>query len=138
MSGDENFFDLDAVDVRGRAQEGVEMPVLDLSGQDTGFVLLVRGFDSEAYKAVVERQLRHRVEIQPRKLTEAESKAEFYEEQATLVAGWKGKTPRRGGKPLEYSHANAMQLLRDFDFILEQVRTFARARRNFLPGSATP
>lgn len=134
MSG---AFELDAVDVRGRAQEGVDMLLLDPAGNDTGVVLVVRGFDSRAYKDVVERQLRHRTEIHPRKLSEAESKAEFYEENAALLAGWKGKPFTRGGKAFEYSPANAALLLQEYDWILEQVRAFARNRRNFLPGSAT-
>lgn len=128
-------FDLDSIDIRGRAQEGVDMPFLDPRGEETGVILIVRGFDSKAYKDVAERNLRHRAEIYPRKLTEAESKAEFYEENAALLAGWKGKKLMRGGQVIEYSPANAAQLLENFDSMLEQVRGYARSRRNFLPGA---
>jgi len=128
-------FDLDKFDVRPLAQEGVYMPLLDPVGGSTGVTLRVRGFDSKAYKETVEAQLRQRSAQLPRKPTEAESKAEFYEENAALIAGWSGLT--RGGKSFDYSPANAVQLLQDYDYILEQVRRFAANRRNFLPGSAT-
>jgi hypothetical protein len=130
-------FDLDRVDVRERAEQGVEMELIDPAGEPTGVILLVRGYDSKTYKDVVEAQLRRRTAMLPRKPTEAESKEEFYEEHAALLAGWKGKTLRRGqaGQVVEYSAENAKALLKDYDFILEQVRRFAGARRNFLPGS---
>ena len=131
-------FDLDSVDVRGRSQEGVDMPLVDPAGKETGVVLMVRGMDSQAYKDVVERQLRRRAEILPRKLTEAEEKAEFYEENAALLAGWKGKPLKRAGAIVEYSPANAAQLLQSYDWMIEQVRSFARNRKNFLPGPAKP
>jgi len=130
-------FDLDKFDVRPLAQEGVDMELLDPSGAGTGVILIVRGYDSQAYKDVVEAQLRRRTAQLPRKPTEEESRMEFYSENAALLAGWKGRPLTRGGKPVEYSQPNAAQLLQDYDYILEQVRRFAGNRRNFLPGSAT-
>lgn len=134
MSGD--AFDLDAADPRPLAEEGIEMELLDAEGTPTGVIFLVRGFDARIYKETVERQVRRRAEILPRRLTPEESKAEFYEEHATLVAGWKGKPLTRGGQPFEYSPANAAKLLEQYDYIVEQIRRFAANRRNFLRGSA--
>lgn len=129
-------FDLDAVDPGPLQEQGVDMELLTPSNEPSGVILIVRGFDSPTYKAVVERHLRHRAEILPRKLTEEESKVEFYEENAALIAGWKGKPLKRGDQVISYTPANAAQLLRQYDYIVEQVRRFAVNRRNFLPGSA--
>jgi hypothetical protein len=127
-------FDLDDHDPRPRADEGVDMPLLDPAGNATGVSLRVRGFDSQAYRDVLDEQLRRRTAMLPRKPTPEESKTEFYEEHAALICGWSGL--QRAKKPYEYSPANAVQLLQAYAYILEQVRRFAGDRRNFLPGSA--
>lgn len=128
-------FDLAAVDPRPRAQEGVDMPLLDPAGRETGVVLRVRGTDAKAYNDMLQEQLRRRVQRAPRKPTEEESNAEWYELHATLVAGWSGLY--LAGQPFEYSPANAERLLREYAYIFEQVRRFADDRRNFLPGPAS-
>lgn len=130
-------FELEKVDVRPRSQEGVDMELMDPAGEQTGVILIVRGYDSRAYKEIVEAHLRKRTEMLPRKPTDAELKAEFYEEQAALLAGWKGKPLQRGGQVLAYTAAAAAEFLEGYDWVLEQVRRFAGNRRNFLPGSAT-
>lgn len=131
-------FDLDAVDVRPRAQEGVEMELIDPAGRPTGVVLIVRGTDSEAYKEKLRDQVRRHIERQGRKPSDAERDAELWELHATLIAGWKGRPLMRGGNPIEYSAANAARLLEQYDWVFEQVRRFSDKRANFLPGPSTP
>jgi hypothetical protein len=130
-------FDLDAHDPRPRAEEGVAMVLLDPRGRATAVTLQVRGTDCELYNALLQAHTRRRLERAPRKTTPAESEAEFYELHATLLAGWPAGTFQRKGQPFEYSPSNAAQLLRDYPYILEQVRRFADERANFLPGSAS-
>lgn len=130
-------FDLQSVDVRSRSQEGVEMPLIDPAGRPTGIVLLVRGTDCQAYSDMLKEQLRRATARAPRKPTEEERNAEFYELHATLVAGWQGKPMLLGGQPFEYSPANAAKLLEQYAWIFEQVRRFSDNRANFLPGSSS-
>lgn len=131
-------FDLDGVDVRPRSQEGVEMPLLDPAGNDTGVILLVRGTDSEAYKDKMAEQVRRKMDRQGRNQTQEERNEEWWELHATLIADWRGVPMMRGGKPLEYSPKNAASFLEQYDWAFEQVRRFADRRANFLPGPAKP
>ena len=128
-------YDLDHHDPRPKAQEGVEMPLLDPAGRRTPVVLRVRGTDCEAYNDKLKAQIRRRTERGPAKISEEERNAEFWELHATLLAGWSGLT--KGGQPFEYSPKNAALLLEQHAYIFEQVRGFADHRANFLPGSAS-
>lgn len=138
----EEAFDLDAHDPRPKAQEGVEMTLLDPRGKPTKVKLMVRGTDCDAYNDTLQAQTRRRIERLPRKATEDEADAEFYELHATLIAGWPAGTFKRrsaegAAVPFEYSPPNAARLLKDYAYILEQVRRFADNRGNFLPGAAS-
>lgn len=132
-------YDLDAHDPRPKSQQGVEMELLDPAGKPTGIKLQVRGTDCDAYNAMLQDQVRREIERRPRKATEEEKNAEFWELHATLIAGWPSGTFTRKGPdgqraPFEYSPANAARLLEDYPYIFEQVRRFADKRANFLPG----
>lgn len=129
-------FDLESTDVRPRSQEGVEMTLLDPAGRRTPVVLRVRGTDCEMYNEKLREQVRRGIERGPRKATEEERNAEFYELHATLIAGWNDAL-RLGGKPFVHTPENAARLLEDYAYIFEQVRRFSDNRVNFLPGSAS-
>lgn len=131
-------FALWKTDYRPRAQEGVEMTYIAPDGKATPLKLRVRGTDSAAYKHELEGSVAAQMERGSRKQTEEEKDAEFWAIQATLVCGWNLKIALAEGQPgLEYSAANAAQLLRARPDMWEQVRVFARDRENFLPGSAS-
>lgn len=131
----EKRFDLAHADVRPRSQEGVDMPLLDPAGRATGVTLRVRGSDCASYQAEIQEQIRRGIQRAPRKATEAEKNAEFYELHATLVAGWEGLYLK--GEPFPYTPANAARLLEEYTYIFEQVRRFADNRANFLPQPAS-
>lgn len=138
MTKDEEAFDLTPLDVRPRAQEGVEMRVLDPAGMPTKAILRVRGTDSRAYTETIEAQVRRVNERGQQKQTEQERTEEFWELQGTLVCGWRPKLViAKGEAPAEYSPGTAVRLLREHAYIWEQVRAFARARENFLPPPAS-
>jgi hypothetical protein len=134
--------DLSAFDTRARAQEGVDMPLLDPAGFATRAVLRVRGMDSQVYQDALTKFVRAGAE-RGRKRTSEERDAEFLEVQATLVAGWSvdGKPAalvfEKDGKPLECTPANVARVLREHAWVLAQVIAFAERRQNFLPGSAS-
>ena len=135
-------FDLSGCDVRPRAQEGVDMALLSPAGRPTGVTLRVRGRDSQAYQDTIQAQVRRGIERAPRKPTEQERNAEFWELQATLVAGWhvEGKPASlvlaKGAPALECTPENVAAALEQHAWLFEQVNRFADKRENFLPGSA--
>lgn len=135
--------DLSGFDVRPRAQEGVDMPLLSPAGRATGVTLRVRGRDSQAYQDMIQAQVRRAIERAPRRATEDERNAEFWELQATLVAGWhtEGKPAalvfEQGGPALECTPANVAKALEKNAWLFEQVNSFADKRANFLPGSVS-
>lgn len=131
--------DLSMFDGRAGAQEGVDMPLRNPLGQRTNVVLRVRGIDSQAYEDTSKAQIRRRNERLPASPTEAERTADFWQLQASLVAGW---TPARirfekGGDELDCTPANVARVLEQHPWIFEQVMEFSRKRANFLPGSSS-
>jgi hypothetical protein len=131
-------FPLWKTDYRPRAQEGVEMTYIAPDGKATPLKLRVRGTDSTAYQRALEDYAKADGERGPRKPTPEEKDAEFWTLQAAMVGGWNLKIALAEGQPgLEYSAANAAQVLRARPDMWEQVRVFARERANFLPGSAS-
>lgn len=127
-------YDLDAHDVRPMSQTGVEMTLLDPAGKATGVKLVVRGTDSAEYQDTLKAHVKRAVDRAPRKPTDEEKEAEFWELNATLLAGWSGLFS--GGKEFAYSPANAARLIREHPYIFEQVLRFSRERANFLRGPA--
>jgi hypothetical protein len=136
---------LSGFDIRHRSQEGADMPLLDPTGRPTRVVFRVRGTDSTEYNDLLKAQVRRWVERAPRKATEDERNAEFWELGAALVAGWFVK--KEGGElepaalqfsadapPIAYTPENAARLLETHSWVFEQVRRFADTRANFLPG----
>lgn len=140
MSSDSEVADLSGFDIRERSQEGTKMPLLDPAGRATNVVFGVRGTDCEAYSDKLKEQLRRNAERAPRKATEEERTAEFWELHATLVPWW---TPAKivfdkGGPALECTPANVAVVLERHQWAFEQVRRHSDKRANFLPGPATP
>lgn len=131
----ETPFNVDAFDVRPKSQEGVWMTLLDPRRLPTGARFLIRGTDSDAYNDMLKAQIRRWADRAPRKATEDEKDAEFWELHATLIADWSGMATNDG--PLPFSPAVAARLLKANSYIFEQVRRFADDRANFLPGPAS-
>lgn len=130
--------DLSKLDVKPRAQDGVEMPLLGPGFLPTGAFLRVRGLDSLAYRERFEAQQRAKLDRAGRRLSQAERDAEFWELQGTLVCGWRPKIAIAvGEQAVEYTHDNAVRMLKEHPFIWEQVYAFSQERANFLPGSAS-
>lgn len=131
--------DLSGFDVRPKSQEGVEMPLLDPAGRTTNVVLGVRGIDSQAYADKAKEHIRRRTARAPSRASEAERNAEWWEQQATLVAWWKPEKIvfEKGGQPLQCTPANVAAVLEVHSWVYEQVLKVANDRANFLPGPAT-
>lgn len=139
MSQGNGIADLSGFDVRPKSQEGVEMRLIDPTGKATNVIIGVRGIDSQAYADKAREHVRKRRDRGPVKVAEAERNAEWWEQQAMLVAWWKPDKIvfERGGNPIECTPANVAKVLEDHNWIYEQVLRVASERANFLPGSAT-
>lgn len=132
--------DLSGCDIRTTSQDGADMPLLNPAGKLTNVTFKVRGTDSEAYNEKMKEHIRRNIARAPRKATEDELNAEFWELNATLVPWW---SPARvkfdiDGEPLECTPKNVAGVLERHTWVFEQVRRFADKRSNFLPGPATP
>lgn len=131
--------DLSGWDISTRAQEGVEMPLLDPAGRPSKIKFRVRGTDCEAYSDMSKAHIRRMRDAAPRKPTEEEQNAQFWELHATLVPSW--DPPRLMFKKewgaMDCTPANVAKVLEAFPDVFEQVRRFADKRANFLPGPSS-
>lgn len=130
--------DLDSLETVSRAEAGASMRLKDpASGKPLAGVLVVRGYDSETYKALVNEQQRRRLDrirAQDERPTPEDLDADALELDCALVVGWSGLNV--GGRPFEYSGANVRTLFARWPWIREQVGAFAAQRGHFLSGSA--
>jgi len=129
----EKPIDFAILDTRKGADAGIELQLVEMVTRQPmpGFVLRIRGYDSEAYQ-------NKGLELQRRRLerrrdgkvpTDAESRNEEIEHLATLVISWpEGATIF--GQPV-----TACSIM-EVPEIREQVVAKAIARANFLQGSA--
>jgi hypothetical protein len=129
--------DLGALDTRKYAEQGRELQLRHPgTGAALAATLRVRGYDSDAYRLVLEAQQQRRLERLPtHKVTVEDMKADALELHATLIAGWAHIDV--DGQPFEYSETNAVALLKRFPWIREQVEVAAADRGKFLPASAS-
>ncbi len=130
----DNGIDFSVFDTRKGADAGFELQLLDVETRQPvpGFVLRIRGYDSEAYRKKVLTNLRQRSERRSanKVATDEELEAESLELAAVLVISWpEGATI--GGKPATALSIVAVPAIR------EQVEAGAANRGNFLQGSAT-
>lgn len=128
-------FDLSTVDPKPRSNAGVEMQLLSAGRPVPNVFILVRGRDCDAYQLKSDDIVARDLARGQLKQTPEEKNAEFWELQATLVAGWRPRLAlAKGEQALEYSPQNAAKLLERHKWIFEQVLNFSRDRENFLPG----
>jgi hypothetical protein len=129
--------DLGALDTRKYGEQGRDIKLKHPgTGAELAIVLRVRGYDSDAYRRVLDAQQQRRLDRLPsQKVTVDELRADALELHAHLIAGWSNVS--LDGQPFEYSEANAATLLRRFPWIREQVEVAAADRGKFLPMSAS-
>lgn len=129
--------DLGALDTRRYGEQGREIRLKHPgTGAELAAALHVRGYDSDAYRRVLDAQQQKRLDRLPsHKVTVDEMRADALELHATLIAGWSNIS--MDGEPFEYSEANAVTLLRRFPWIREQVEVAAADRGKFLPTPAS-
>jgi len=125
--------DFAALDTRKGAEAGFDLQLLDVSTRRPlpGFVLRIRGYDSETYqnKALEQQRLRLERRRDGKVPTEADLKNDALELAAALVISW----PE--GAMVDGSAATAVSIVA-VPAIREQVEAGAADRGNFLPGSA--
>ena len=130
---------LNAYRMRARAEDGAPLDLRDpQSGNPTGAVIRVRGYDSDSYQRLVMEQQRRRLDRMPaHKPTPEEIDEDARELSAALVAGWDDDVFELDGAPLRYTPGNVRGLYAQEPWIRDQVEMFARERANFFPPPAS-
>lgn len=129
---------LEDLDTAAGGESGYKLELKTPAGRLLPGYILVRGYDSSTYQQLLDEQQRRRLAniAMGRTPTVEQMNADAIETAAALVITW--TVPfNLEGKPLEYSAANAVTLLKRFAWIREQVERAAGVRANFLSGPAT-
>ena len=119
---------------RKRANEGVRLQLVDGTGNATDAWVIVRGFDSDAYRAAhdsLNRAMARLASVVRTKgadatlfaATQEEKDTEALAERAALVAAWSFEEPCTPAKVAEF--------LREAPYVSDQVYYFAQERDRF-------
>lgn len=140
-------FDLDALDTKTPSENGVDMPVRDLKGEQMTdkngkkVSIRVKGPDSDTYRRMTRLQIRKRMERSAKgeKLDDdADAEAnenDAIEIMAACTVGWQGINDK-GGNPIPCSPQNATTLYKRYPTIRDQIDVFISSRANFSPVSS--
>lgn len=130
--------ELNKLDTRKGAEQGIDLEIVDPNGEKTEIVITIRGADSHTYQAKFT-EIRRRVNNQLQKmrrdrLPQGDLDAYDIELLAAVTVGWKGID--LDGASFPFSESNAQRLYADYPAIREQVDAAVNDRSNFLPGAA--
>lgn len=155
---------LSAFDLRGMAGQGYELQLIHpITGAPLAAYITVLGVDSEAYKSKLREQQRRRTDIMierkerlqrrvgqkrfqrmtPESLlaeagpTDEEMEADTIELLASLTTGWRGIFREEAAEEVPFSHAEAVKLYGEFEWIRLQVGQAMQNRENFFRESAS-
>lgn len=135
-------FDLDALDTKTPSENGVDMPLRDLSGQPMTdkagkpVTIRVKGPDSDTYRRLTRAQVRKRLEqaAAGEKLAEDEdaerNESDAIDIMAACTVSWQGINDK-AGNPIPCDVKNAAELYRRYPTVRDQVDLFISARSNF-------
>ena len=129
-------FDLDQLDTRAACAAGADMDVLHpVTKAKLGWTIRLIGTDAEQFQSAVNRQSDARMELlrNGKTFTSADNQKNSIDLLVAATVGWNGII--RGGKPFEFSMANARILYTQYPWVAEQVDAFISGRRNFLDTS---
>jgi hypothetical protein len=126
--------DLERFDSVSRADEGVEMELLDpVTRKKTGAALILHGMDSRIYKTAMKEGVA-KLRALGREVASEEGEAMDKELVARCTKGWRGLA--EGGEELRFSEEEARKLYEKYPELYERARDFIRSRANFF-GSAS-
>lgn len=139
-------FDLDAIDTKTLADEGVFMvvkrigvdaPLIARNGQPVRLRLL--GPDSDRYRAISRRQIQKRLRRyeagKPQEIDLDEAEKDTLDILVACTIGWENVfTPE--GNEVPFSEAAALALYTSYPVLREQVDGFATSRANFTKASS--
>lgn len=140
-------FDLDSLDTKTPSENGVDMPLRDLKGEQMTdkhgkpVSLRLKGPDSDTYRRMTRLQIRKRFDrgSKGEKLddeAEAESNEnDAIEIMAACTVSWSGINDKAGA-PIPCDVKNAVELYKRYPTIRDQVDLFVSARANFSPVSS--
>lgn len=125
---------LEQFDTVIKSNQGAECALRDIkTGRPTDAVVVLRGMDSDQFKAIKADRARdatRRAEAGQVELTQDDRDDMAADTAARMTVTWRGLS--KGGQPLEFSVEAARQLYRQFPAIREQVSAFISDRANFV------
>lgn len=134
-------FDLSSVDTLAAATVGVEMPLKDLRGRPmknsagSEIKLILMGIDSPEYQAVQIANIRRSSERAVNKAGDDEIIAGRIDDNlratASCVRGWSGMLDSCGSE-IPYSPDAALELVKRYPAVRDQIENFVADRVNFL------
>ena len=119
-------------------EDGVDCPILDPSGIETGLVIKVASYESERAKKEQRRIANTALKRQRRNLTAEEIEVNQERLVASVMVSWTfGKGPDGeqltiDGRVPEFNPEEVRKLLKRFPWIMQQVDDKAGERTNFL------
>jgi PIN domain nuclease of toxin-antitoxin system len=141
-------FDFDSIDTVAGSEQGIQMPVKNLTGQPMtdkhgqAVSITLKGPDSETYRKLTRAQVKKRLDRAAKgeslgdDSTLAEAEADAIEIMAACTMAWTGINDK-AGEPIPCSRETARQLYQRYPIIREQVDVFISSRLNFTPVSST-
>ena len=134
-------FDLTPVDTLAAATAGVEMPLKDLRGKPMKnsiggeIVLMLTGIDSPQYQAVQIANIRRSSERAVNKASDDEIVSGRIDDNlratASCIRGWRGMLDSSGNE-IHYSPDAALELVKRYPAVRDQIENFIADRVNFL------
>ncbi len=116
-------------DLAADAENGFSLELIDpKTGKKAGVTIEVIGSDSKVYRKAKNDSLR-RMSKAIKDGKEIDNDVESVKLYAPCVTGWSGFT--WGGESFEYSKDNAVKLLTQFGWIIDQVSVAVEKRSNF-------
>lgn len=123
-------FDFGTVDKDKYAEDGRTLHVCNPdTGEETDIEIVLRGADSPTNKRIVNTQIAKYRLLPQSKISMDQIKADEIEQLAACTVSW--QNVELDGKPLPFSHANAVMLYSRFSWLKDAVSAFIADRANY-------
>lgn len=126
------MLNLDDFDLQGEAERGATMPVLDpKTGDPTGATVQVYGADARSYRVALRRLRDAAAREMEREPTDEDDALLLGRARAAAAAitGWSGIGVK--GEAVEHSPESAVEVMRAYPWLADQVIAYTNNRGNF-------
>lgn len=126
------MLNLDDFDLQGEAERGATMPVINpKTGAPTGATIEVYGADARAYRVALRRIRDAAAREMEREPTDEDDALLLGRARtaAAAITGWSGIAVK--GEPVEHSPESAVEVMRAYPWLADQVIAYTNNRGNF-------